>query len=507
MMQVDPEAQLAEDMGKFYDDPLGFVLYAFDWDTDPSLQLVKLPEPWASKYNLKYGPDQWACELLEQIGDEVKKRGFDGKTAVDPLRVAVRSGHGIGKSAMTAWLILWIMSTRPFCQGTVTATTAPQLQNKTWARVADWRKRCITGHWFEISTGRGNMKLWHKEHKDTWFCSGQTCKEENSESFAGQHAANSTSFYLFDESSGVPNKIPEVAEGGLTDGEPMIFAFGNPTRNTGWFYDCFNNMKHRWMTKSVDSRNVQISNKKLIEEWIRDHGEDSDFVRVRVKGVAPSASVNQLIPRALAEMASKRQIHSSQYEWAAKILGVDVAWINGNDKSTIVLRQGNFSKVLGVYFHIDNMALGALVSQFWEQWQVDACFIDVGWGTGVIDYLRLIGREPIPVNFGGKAINPLYKNKRTEMWCDMYKWLQDGGKIDDNTELIDELCAPEIYEMPNGQRMLQPKDDMDVPSPNIADGLCLTHAMPVKPMSPEEKLARRFKGGSEMCRVDDNVLD
>jgi hypothetical protein len=35
------------------------------------------------------------------------------------------------------------------------------------------------------------------------------------------------------EASAILEKIWEVAEGGLTDGEPMIFACGNPTRNTG----------------------------------------------------------------------------------------------------------------------------------------------------------------------------------------------------------------------------------------------------------------------------------
>ena len=46
----DPEVDLAEAMGRFYADPLGFVMYAFPWDSDPALQLVELQEPWASRY-------------------------------------------------------------------------------------------------------------------------------------------------------------------------------------------------------------------------------------------------------------------------------------------------------------------------------------------------------------------------------------------------------------------------------------------------------------------------
>ena len=39
---------------------------------------------------------------------------------------------------------------------------------------------------------------------------------------AGQHAKGSTSFYLFDEASAIPDKIWEVAEGGLTDRKSVV---------------------------------------------------------------------------------------------------------------------------------------------------------------------------------------------------------------------------------------------------------------------------------------------
>jgi hypothetical protein len=55
--------------------------------------------------------------------------------------------------------------------------------------------------------------MYYRNTRDGWFVSAQSCKEEDSEAFAGQHAADSTSFYIFDEASGVPDKIFEVAEG------------------------------------------------------------------------------------------------------------------------------------------------------------------------------------------------------------------------------------------------------------------------------------------------------
>ena len=117
------------------------------------------------------------------------------------------------------------MSSRPRCQGTVTSNTFPQLSTKTWASIQKWIALSITNSWF---TATGSL-LFHLGHKETWFCSAQSCREENSEAFAGQHSLTSTSFYLFDEASAIPDKIFEVAEGGLTDSEPHIYCFGNPT--------------------------------------------------------------------------------------------------------------------------------------------------------------------------------------------------------------------------------------------------------------------------------------
>src|SRR5215471_7014620 len=157
--------------------------------------------------------------------------------------------------------------------------------------------------------------------KPGWF-QLRVAREENSESFAGQHAADSTSFYVFDESSGVPDKIFEVSEGGLVDGEPMIFLFGNPTRNSGKFHRVmFGEERNRWLCRTVDSRTAKFTNKEQIQEWIDDYGEDSDFVRVRVRGECPRAASNQLIPHDV--VAACRKFKAQGYERLPKILAVE----------------------------------------------------------------------------------------------------------------------------------------------------------------------------------------
>ena len=119
------EGNLVDEIAKYYADPLGFVLFAYPWGEPGELKLFT-------------GPDDWQRELLESVGKQVKERGFDGSNPVKPLRFARSSGHGIGKSTIVAWLVNWIMSTRPNCQGTVTANTYLQLKTKTWGQIAKW---------------------------------------------------------------------------------------------------------------------------------------------------------------------------------------------------------------------------------------------------------------------------------------------------------------------------------------------------------------------------------
>jgi len=320
--------QLIDVAGEFYANPLGFVKMFFPW-REPGTALEHFS-----------GPDEWQCQELREIGEQVRKCAFDGRNPVSPIRRAVASGHGIGKSALVAWIVLWLMSTRPDSRGTVTANTYVQLETKTWAAIQQWHRLCLTGPWFVCTTNR----LYHRDSKETWFCSPATCKEENSEAFAGQHAADASSFYIFDEASAVPDKIFEVAEGGLTDGHPFILLYGNPTRSTGKFYRvCFGNEQDGWVHKSIDSRDCALPNKELLEQWIQTYGVDSDFVRVRVRGLPPTADELQFIDRERITEAQKRDAQSLPDD--PLICGVDVSG-GGAAWTVCAFRRGGDARTL-----------------------------------------------------------------------------------------------------------------------------------------------------------------
>ena len=484
---VEAEALLQETIGGFFADPLGYVMFNFPWDSEPAIQVVKLKEPWKTKYGCEYGPDEWACILLDDWGKQIKQNAFDGKKSVPPIRYSIASGHGIGKSTLVAWVIKFIHDTRPFSKGVVTANTSDQLRTKTWAELGKWHKMSLTEHWSDYSAARGSMSLSNKEHKEYWRVDAQTCREENSEAFQGLHAANSTPFYIFDEASGIPEKIWEARAGGATDGEPMSFDFGNPTRNDGMFYEnCVGKFKHRFNTKHIDSRDVQITNKELIQEWVEDYGEDSDFVKVKVRGVFPSQSSVQFIERDLVDLAMLRPLPSSNK--SPLIIGVDVARF-GDDETVIYPRVGDDARSWGYkkYKNIDTVQVTNYIIEMIEKFkslgkECSALFVDGGsMGAGPIDQLRQLGYNPIEVQFGSRPVNRRYRYRGDEIWGNMRDALKHLALPSDD-ELRTQLLQREYGFSNNGAIHLEPKKDIKKRggvSPDIADALALTFASQV----------------------------
>ena len=193
---------------------------------------------------------------------------------------------------------------------------------------------------------------------------------------------------------------------------------------------------------------------------------------------------NQLIGMEDAYAATKRNYSKPDYEFAPKVLGVDVARYGG-DRSVIFPRQGLVAFKPKVFASINNMSLAGEVAAAIERWKPDAVFVDAGRGEGVIDRLIQLGHSPIEVNFGGKASDAKYAQKRSEMWDTLAKWVKTKGAIPDIPELIADLAAP-TYQFSNqsGKFQVESKETMKArgcKSPDLADALALTFAHPVAP--------------------------
>ena len=476
--EEDIQRQLVEAISEFYDDPLGHVLFSYSWGQ--------------GQLEGREGPQEWQRDFLEDVGEQVRARGFDGVNAVKPLLYSTSSGHGIGKSALVAWLIRWVMDTRPFAKGVVTANTSEQLRTKTWAELAKWHYLGITRHWWQLNASAGSMNYYHKDYREQWRCDAQTSREENSEAFAGLHAANSTPFYIFDEASGIPDKIFEVREGGLTDGEPMVFDFGNPTRNTGRFYQHMEGrFRDRYNRRWIDSRDVEQTNKELFQQWLEDYGEESDFFKVRVRGIFPDAGSLQLIPMSLYEDNVELDVTVQPFD--PLVMAVDVARF-GDDRSVIWMRRGRDAESDNnwrdqIFQKVDTMTLAAKVAEIARNKRPDAIFVDGGGvGGGVVDRLNQLGvANVIEINFGAKSTQKGMANMRAQMWSNLKDALSDGVRLPDMEDLRTDLTSVEYGYTLRNELKLESKEDMKkrgLASPDLGDALALTYALPVHPTRP-----------------------
>lgn len=460
-------ASIVEFCGQFTHDPVGWIWAAY---------------PWGEKDGPLEGrqPSKWQLELMQQIKDGIV-------TPTEAIQIAIASGHGIGKSAIVSILIDWAMSTMEDCKGVVTANTERQLMTKTWAELAKWHRMSISAPLFKYEAT--SFHSIDKAHEKTWRIDAIPWSKQNSEAFAGLHNHGKRILIIFDEASAIDDVIWEVVEGATTDEDTEIIwcAFGNPTRPSGRFFQCFKKYRNIWKCKQIDSRTVEITNKKKLWEWAQMYGEDSDFFKVRVRGMFPSAGTGQLITPEMVEEAQKRYKilldAPKRYDFAPVIFGVDPAW-EGADLLVVYMRQGNFSKVLlSLPKNDDDWFVAGKIAALAKENNMAQGFIDQGYGTGIYSALKQMGFDNfrlIPFNMA--ATSDYYSNKRIEMWDRMKEWLKDGGTVEPREDVADDLTGPEAFINLRGKFQLESKDDMKergLQSPNFGDALALTFAFPV----------------------------
>jgi len=435
--------------------------------------------PWGVEGSTLEGHDirTWQADVLDAIATHLGNI----ETRYNPLRLAVASGHGVGKSAGMGMIATWALSCFRDPRIVVTANTEGQLKTKTSPEIGQWVRSSTHGPLFEVDTMSIKLKANPEQHRLDFV----SWSEHNTEAFAGLHAQGRIVLLMMDEGSAIADQIWEVAEGALTDDNTVLIwiVFGNPTRNTGRFRECFRKYKNDWTTWQIDSRTVEGTNKLALQSIIDRYGEHSDPAKVRVKGLFPSASSRQFIPTNTVDLAYGRHLRPDQYSFAPKIIALDPAW-TGEDDLVIVMRQGLYSEVLDVMPKNDNdIYVASRLAHLETKHDADAVFIDAGYGTGIYSAGQTFGRDWRLVWFAEKAVDPGCLNKRAEMWRDMRNWLVSGGSIPEDVELYEELISPETKPRADGIVQLESKEDMrkrQMPSPNKADALAITFAYPVE---------------------------
>ena len=469
------------------DDPEAFVLLAFPWG-QANTPLERFD-----------GPRKWQRRVLRMLRDHIAANR--GQLEMDTLRAAVSSGRGIGKSALVSWLILWMLTTRIGSTVMVSANSEAQLRGVTWGELTKWAAMAINSHWWEISATKLVPAQWLtqiverdlKKGTRYWAAEGRLWSEENPDAYAGTHNMDGM-MLIFDEASGIADAIWPVGAGFFTENilDRYWFAFSNPRKNTGYFFECFHGKRDFWKTMQIDARTVEGTDPRVYQQIIDEYGEDSPQARVEVYGEFPAQGEDQFIAPRLVEDAEKRPAWKDPS--APIVLGVDPAR-SGADSTVIVARQGRDLLAIRRYRGDDTMTVVGHVIEAIEDFQPALTVIDEGGlGYGILDRLVEQRYKVRGVNFGWKAKSSImWGNKRAELWGTMRDWLKSAS-IPKDRQLKTDLTAPKTKPDSSGTVYLESKKDMKsrgLASPDAADALACTFAFPLAHREYTERTQRR----------------
>lgn len=422
------------------------------------------------------------------------------QSVADNQMTSVRSGHGVGKSTVEAWAVIWFMLTRPFPKIPCTAPTQHQLFDILWAEISKWLRH---------SQGLSSALIWTKEklylkdHPEEWFAVGRTAS--TADALQGFHAEHL--LYIIDEAPGVSDKIFEPVLGSLSTPNAKLLMCGNPSQLSGFFYDSHHKNRANYQTFHIDGRSSSRVSPEFVQAIIQMYGEDSDVFRVRVAGEFPLQADDIFIPLSLVERSIMTEFTPRARPLQVHI-GCDVARF-GDDKTVIgckVDEQVRFYKKRQgqdtMQTADDIVLLGEeLVRRYQLAEPIPVKVDDGGVGGGVVDRLRQLKRnEPerlwwlsvYPVIFGQRIKHKYYYDSTTYMMAVVKKLLQpfnaDGTPkpveliLPDDGDLVAQLSGRKYFLTENSRIRVESKKEMKKrsrPSPDEADCVLLL-CLPVK---------------------------
>jgi phage terminase large subunit len=446
--------------------------------------------------NFGVEPDEWQRDALRYLGgDPHPKR-----------KLCMKACTGPGKSATLAWAgwhrLACFASKGEHPKGAALSVTADNLKDNLWAELSKWQSR---SRFLMSAFTWTKEKIYANEHPETWFLSARSfAKDANAEAIgralSGLHSR--FPFILLDETGDMPIPVGKAAlqifTGNPTDA--AIIQAGNPTSNTGLLYDSCTNGGWDTITITADPDDPKRTPRVSVEharEMIDTYGRDNPWVMATILGLFPPAGFRSLLGIEDVRAAMARHYTEDDYGFAARVLGIDVAR-EGDDKSVIFPRQGLAAFPPTIMRNAKSLEGAGAVSLKKQNWGSDAEFIDNtgGFGGGWIDQLVQLGHSPVGIHFAGSANDPRYANKRAEMWFLMAEWVKSGGALPNIPELVGELTTP-TYSFKSDRLLIEPKEDIKKRlgrSPDLADALALTFAMPVMPgpRNEAERLLERF---------------
>ena len=411
-------------------------------------------------------PDPWQLKALRALAQ--------GHT-----RIAIRSGHGVGKSCFAAWTVVWFACTRAPFKVAVTAPTAPQLQDVLVPEMHKWFEALPTA-WrslWDITSDHIRLK-----RDPECFVTARTSRPETPEAMAGVHSQHV--LLVADEASGIPEPVYEAAGGSMSSTGAITLLIGNPVRSTGFFWRVCTLERERWFTMQVSSADSPRVAQSYVDEMAQRYGTNSNAYRIRVTGEFPSSDADTFIPADIVDDAMARDVVLDIS--APEVWGVDCARF-GDDDSVLIKRKGAVvTEMPRSWRQLDTMQLAGAVKAEWDHCLGRKpnliCIDAIGIGAGVADRLAEQGLPVLAVNVAEvPSLANRYMRLRDELWGRGREWLNGRAcRLPKHERLRDDLCAPRYSFSPNGNKLqIESKALMKsrgLPSCDYADALLLTFA-------------------------------
>jgi len=392
-------------------------------------------------------------------------------------RVSIRSGHGVGKSALIAWSVIWFLCTHFPAKVPVTAPTGHQLDDILRPEIGMWLRRLPSQ--FQDQFKLTTEKLMLRDAPEESFAAFRTGNKDNPEALQGFHSENL--LFCLDEASGIADIVFEVAEGALSTPGARVLMTGNPTRASGYFFDSHHSQRSHFRTMKVPCAESSRVAPDYIERMGR-YGIDSNIYRVRVLGEFPLSDEDAVIPLEWVESAVDRDIKviEGPIAW-----GLDVARF-GDARTALAKRQQNHLLAeIKDWRQKDTMQVSGILKREYEEAlpaRPADIFIDViGIGAGVVDRTKEMGLPVRGINVGEQpAIKDQFARYRDELWWRGREWFESRDVcIPNHSELIAELSTVKYEILSTGKIQVHSKERMrrdKMPSPDLADAFLLTLA-------------------------------
>lgn len=424
-------------------------------------------------------PDEWQREVLIDF-------------ATNPAQ-AMACCKGPGKTTVMAWLAWNYLLTRAHCKIGAMSITGKNLHDNLWTEMAVWQKKSKL---LLANFDWGHSRITQRDHPETWFMTEKTWPQGGTEAEMGNTLAGLWANYvmiLMDEAGGIPVPVLRAAEAilgqcGVQGREAHLIIAGNTTSSDGTLYEAVINRRHMFKVYEVtadpdDPKRTPRISVEYARKQIDTYGRTDPFVMINILAKFPLQGINKLISIDQVKECIGRHLHQHAYDFAAKIIGVDLAEF-GDDRTVFFPRQGPAYGSPIIIRSMDTLTVAGHLAEFAAKLGAHSIQIDSagGYGSAPIKRLNDLGFSAVGVAGSAKPRDPRFFNLRSECIWNAAEHLKAGASLpSDCPELVAELVEP-TYGFKSDKILIEPKEFIKARlgrSPDLADALAYTHAYPV----------------------------